>query len=199
MSDVGDPKFRLTSCIEALTPQEQQGIIIELADYAHFLISTHGYWISRSQLPRGYDAKSLALEAIARVLTGSRRDWDPEKEPTLTAYLKSVVKSIFSSEILPAAKRELPEVSSIDNSGLDQTDNSPAPAAGPDSSLIAAELKEMILAKLELEEDQLVLFCLFEDITEPVDIAAETGLNQKEIYRIKQKIKRRLCELKKEA
>ena len=57
------------------------------------------------------------------------------------------------------------------------------------------ELKERILKSFELDEDQLVLICLFENVTVPADIAEETGLDQREVYRIKQKIKRRLIGL----
>ena len=98
------------------------------------------------------------------VLDGRRRDWDPEKEPTPTDYLKSVVKSIFSSEVLAAAKRELAEIPSIDARGADRTATVSSSNPGPDAELEVEELKERILGAFEGDEDQLVLICLFEGV-----------------------------------
>lgn len=191
-----DAEQRIERSIDSLTDDEQRALIVELADYAGYLIRTHAYWMSRGVLPRGYDARTLALEAIRRVLDGRRRSWDPNKEPTLTAYLKSVVKSIFSKEILPAAKRELAEIPAIDDRGSDRTAKVASPNPGPEAEVRSDELKERILESFELEEDQLVLMCLFDDVTAPAAIAEETGLDRREIYRIKQKIKRRLVGLR---
>ena len=196
MSGGGDFDEHVECSIEAFTEDEQKAMIIQLTDYANFLIRTQAHWMSRGVLPRGYDAATLALEAIARVLDGRRRDWDPDKEPTITAYLKSVVKSIFSSEVLPAAKRELAEIPAIDSDGTDRTRNVPSPNPGPDAEMASSELEEQILESFELEEDQLVLMCMLDDVTAPAAIAEQTGLELREIYRIKQKIKRRLVGLR---
>lgn len=192
MSGDGDAAER---SICALTEDEQRTLIVELTSYASYLMRTKAFWISRSELPRGYEPGSLAVEAITRVLDGRRRDWDPEKEPNVTAYLKSVVQSIFSKELLPAAKRGLAEVASTDEGGNDRTFGVPSPDANPEEVATVDSLKESILGSFEIEEDQLVLMCLFENVTAPADIAAETGLEQGEVYRIKQKIKRRLVGL----
>ena len=45
---------------------------------------------------------------------------------------------------------------------------------------------------------QLVLICLFEGVVKPAEIAEETGLGVEDVYRIKQKIKRRLSHLREE-
>lgn len=195
MNGGSDAQRRIERSIESLTEDQQRDLIIELADYANYLIRTQAHWMSRGVLPRGYDAPTLALEAITRVLDGRRRDWDPDKESTLTAYLKSVVKSIFSTEILPAAQRELAEIPATDDRGTDRTANVPSPNAGPEAELATDELKENILESFELEEDQLVLMCLFDNVTAPAAITEQTGLAQREVYRIKQKIKRRLVGL----
>lgn len=195
MKGAGETEERIELTIDSLTEDQQRFLIMDVTGYASYLIRTQAQWMSRGVLPRGHDASSLALEAITRVLDGRRRDWDPEKEPTLAAYLKSVVKSIFSSEILPAAKRELAEIPTTDDNGWDRTANASSPNPGPDSDLELEELKERILKSFELDEDQLVLICLFENVTVPADIAEETGLDQREVYRIKQKIKRRLIGL----
>ena len=192
MKGGGDADPKPPVSITLLTRAEQEALIVKLTDYANYLIRTRATWTSRGILPRGHDAESLALEAIARVLDGRRRDWDPQMEPTLSAYLKSVVKSIFSSELLAAAERELAEIPSVDDRGTDRMTTVSSPNPGPDDELEVAELKERILKSFEKDEDELVLICLFEGITAPASIAAETGLEQREVYRIKQKIKRRL-------
>lgn len=193
-----DPGHRTESSIDTLGPNEQIFLIMKLTDYASYLIRTNAYWMSRGVLPRGYDAPSLALEAIARVLDGRRRDWEPDKEPTLIAYLKSVVKSIFSSEILPAAQRELAELPATDDSGTDRIANAPSQNPGPHAKMEVDELKELILADFDQADDQLVLMCIYEGVTEPAAISEATGLEPHDVYRIKQKIKRRLVGLRKD-
>lgn len=184
--------------IESLDDHELDRLVLELTDYADFLIRTKAQWIPGAVLPRGFDAPTLAIEAIERVLEGRRRRWDPEKEPTLLAYLKSVVKSIFSSELQPAAER-LPEVAGVDDEGRDLVSEAPSGKPGADELLVVEQLKEQMLARFEETEDQLVLICLFEGITRPSEIADETGLEAEEIYRIKRKIQRRLADFQEEA
>ena len=169
-------------------------MILELTDYANFLIRTKAWWIPRGVLPQGYDARGLAMEALSRVLDGRRRPWDRQKEPTLTWYLKSVVKSIFS-EMLKAADRERCELAAVDAEGRDLVAAAGSTNAGADLELERAQLQEKILGEFQDDEDQLVLMCLFEDLVKPADIAEETGLNVRDVYRIKQKIKRRLSHL----
>jgi len=192
MSHAGE---RITCSLDALCEDEQRALILELTSYANFLIRTYSGYMPRGLPPRGYDAPGLAHEAIVRVLGGRRRDWDPSKEASLLDYLKSVVKSIMSSEIIPAAQRGQKEIAAITKAGDDRMVQVPSPNPGPDSGVEIDELKERILDRFEVDEDQLVLICLFEGVTAPTAIAEQTGLEEREIYRIKQKIKRRLVGL----
>ena len=180
--------------ITSLSRRDQEQLILELTDYANFLIGTKTRWIPRGVLPQGYDAPSLAMEALSRVLDGRRRPWDPEKEPTLTAYLKSVVKSIFS-ETQKAAERESVELGAVDCEGRDLIAAGPSTDAGADLELERAQLEEEILSEFHDDEDQLVLLCLFDGLVKPAEIAEETELSVADVYRIKRKIKRRLSHL----
>ena len=182
------------NAITSLPRRDQEQLILELTEYANFLISTKTWWIPRGVLPQGYDAPGLAREALTRVLDGRRRPWDPLKEPTLAAYLKSVVKSIFS-ETMKAAERERVELAAVDPEGRDLVAAGPSTDAGADLELERAQLEEEILAEFNDDEDQLVLICLFEDLVKPAEIAEETGLSVADVYRIKRKIKRRLSHL----
>ena len=184
----------LANAITSLSRDDQEQLILELTEYASFLIGTKTWWIPRGVLPQGYDASGLAMEALTRVLDGRRRPWDPQKEPTLTAYLKSVVKSIFS-EALKAATRERVELAAVDAEGRDLVADAASREAGPDLTVERTELQERILGEFDDDEDQLVLICLFEDLVRPADIAEETGLSVADVYRIKRKIKRRLSNL----
>ena len=188
--DAGLPGNAITS----LPRRDQEKLILELTDYANFLIRTKTWWIPRGVLPQGYDAPSLAMEALSRVLDGRRRPWDPQKEPTLTAYLKSVIKSIFS-ETRKAAERERVELAAVDPEGRDLVAAAASPDAGADLELERTQLQEKILGEFHDDEDQLVLICLFEDLVKPAEIAEETGLSVADVYRIKRKIKRRMSHL----
>lgn len=181
--------------IASLPRNEQERLILELTEYADFLIRTRANWIARGVLPRGYDGPSLAMEALTRVLEGRRRPWDPQKEPTLLAYLRSVVKSIFS-ELLKAATRESVEVAPVDSEGRDLVAAAASTEVGADLELEQSQLQEAILGQFHEDDDQLVLMCLFEGVVKPAEIAAETGLSTKDVYRVKQKIKRRLSHLR---
>lgn len=108
-----------------------------------------------------------------------------------------MVKSIFSSELQRAAER-LEEVSAVDEEGNDRIAAAPSANPSPDAHVIVDQLKEQILTSFEQEEDQLVLLCLFDGVTAPVEIAEATGILKKDVNRIKQKIKRRLVDLKEE-
>ena len=44
--------------IASLRRSEQERLIIELTEYADFLIRNKTHWIARGTLPRGYDAAS---------------------------------------------------------------------------------------------------------------------------------------------
>ena len=132
--------------IASLPRNEQESLIVELTDYADFLIRTRAHWIARGVLPRGYDGASLAMEALSRVLEGRRRPWDPQKEPTLLAYLKSVVKSIFS-ELLEAATRESVEVAPVDSADRDLVAAAASTDAGAISNLSNPNSKEEVGAK----------------------------------------------------
>ena len=182
------------NAITSLPRRDQERLILELTDYANFLIRTKTRWIPRGVLPQGYDAPGLAMEALSRLLDGRRRPWNPQKEPTLTAYLKSVVKSIFS-EILKTAERENSELAAVDLEGRDLVAAGVSTDAGADLELERTQLQEKILGEFHDDGDQLVLICLFEELVKPAEIAKETGLGVADVYRIKQKIKRRLIHL----
>lgn len=184
---------RVVQRIEAMTPQEQEELIVRLTDYAAWLMRQKTYWMERSVLPKGYEAGSLATEAISRVLEGSRK-WDPDKDPDLLGYLRSVVKSILWDLQKAAEKESLVEPAPGETRDL--VDTLPSAKPGPDEDVALGELQERLLAELETDEDRLVLLSIFEGNEAAREIAEDLGVTVAEVYRIKRKIKRRLMGLK---
>ena len=188
---------RVIERIEALRPDEMDALILQLTDYADALIRWKTNWIPRGVLPEGYDASSVAMEAITRVLDGTRK-WDPDKDPDLLAYLKSVVKSILSpKELLKKASREKNILHSVDESGADVIEVAASAEPGPESDVDVEELKSALLGALGDDDERLVLMSMFEGSLKAADIAADLGIAVEEVYNIKRRINRRLRAWKK--
>lgn len=178
--------------IQAMGSKELDDLIVELTLFAAWQISVRTKWMPRGVLPMGFDAESLALEAIGRVLDG-RRCWNPAAEPDFLRYLKSVVPSILW-DLQKAAEKEKLEPGSDEIEG--SVEALPSGGPGPDEETELEDTKNRMLAAFDDANDQLVLLCLFEGITKPSEIADETNLSVKDVNRIKQKIQRRLICLK---
>ena len=174
--------------IQAMGFKQLDDLIVELTACAAWQIARRTKWMPRGVLPKGYDAESLALEAITRVLDG-RRCWDPAAEPDFLRYLKSVVPSILW-DLQKAAEKEKLEPGSDEVEG--SVEALPFSGPAPDEEMELEDTKNRMLAAFEDSNDQLVLLCLFEGITKPSEIAEETKLSVKDVNRIKQKIQRRL-------
>jgi len=186
------PDPRVLARIQAMTPAEQETLILRLTDYAASYLRWRTGWIRRGVLPEGHDAASIANEAIARVLQGSRR-WDPEAEPDLLRYLKSVVKSIVWDLMKGAEKEALEPPGEGDERAIEEF---PSGDAGADAEVIAAETADRMLAALQTDDERLVFLSVLEGNDKPADIARELGLGVREVYRIKRTISRRLFQLK---
>jgi RNA polymerase sigma factor (sigma-70 family) len=177
-----------------MTPAEIETLIVQLTAYAAADIRLRTRWITRGVLPEGHDAGSIANEAIARVLQGARR-WDPEAEPDLLRYLKSVVKSIVWDLMQGAGKEALEPPDEGDERAIEEV---PTGNPGPDVEVVAAETADRMFAALETDEERIVFLCIRGGNEKAAGIAQELGLDAREVYRIKQKIRRRLFHLKEE-
>lgn len=178
--------------IQAMGSKELDDLIVELTAFAAWQVARRTKWMPRGVLPRGFDAESLALEAIGRVLDG-RRCWNPAAEPDLLRYLKSVVPSILW-DLQKAAEKERLEPGSDAIEG--SVEALPSAGPGPDDERELEDIKNRMFASFDDLNDQLVLLCLFEGVTKPSEIAEETKLSVRDVNRIKQKIRRRLICLK---
>jgi DNA-directed RNA polymerase specialized sigma24 family protein len=71
-------------------------IYLELLDYAQYKTGRLTHVKGGGELPLGQTPQDLVQDAIDRLFTGRRR-WDPDQDPDLTDYLKSVIKSLLSA------------------------------------------------------------------------------------------------------
>ena len=183
---------RVVARIQAITPGELELLILRLTDYAASYLRFKTGWIRRGTLPEGHDAGSIASEAIARVLRGTRR-WDPDADPDLLGYLKSVVKSIVWDLMKAAEKEALEPPDDADERAIEEV---PSRNPGPDANLIASEVAERMLGALATDDERVVFLSICDGHEKAADIAAELGLDVREVYRIKRTIDRRLSGLK---
>ncbi len=185
---------RVVARIQAMSSAELDTIIVRLTAYATAYTRWKTRWIPRGVLPEGHDGGSIASEAIARVLQGDRR-WDPEAEPDLLGYLKTVVKSIVWDLMKAAEKEALEPLDKGDERAIEEV---PCGDPGPDAEVVAAETGDRMLAALETDEERIVFLCICGGNDKAADIGQELGLDTRQVYRIKQKIRRRLFHLKEE-
>ncbi len=177
---------RVVEKLEAMTPQQVQELIVRLTDFADWSIRTRARWMKRPFLPKGYDAGSLASEAITRALDPDGRRWNPENDPDLLMYLKSVVRSILW-DLQKAAEKE-----ALDDVDDDELERMKAKGSSADEELEAAELQEELLEYLKTDEERLVLLTILEGKNKAADIAASLGLDVEKVYKLKWQIKQHL-------
>lgn len=79
--------------LNLLDSYDWKNTIIQLAAYSVNLCR-----IKNIQLPKGLEPEDLTMDAIQKVYLGERK-WNPDTDPDLFKYLKSVVKSILDNEI----------------------------------------------------------------------------------------------------
>jgi hypothetical protein len=172
--------------LESMSPKEIRELILRLTDFAQFLIHEKTGWMKRPVLPKGYDAGSIASEALTRVLDEGHRQWNPDKYPDLLAYLKGVARSILW-DLQKAAEKE-----ALVDSEEDELSKVSTREAAVDEKLSADDLKTHLLDRLQNDDEKLVLLAIFDGHEKSADIAENLGLDTTEVYKLKWKIKQRL-------
>jgi RNA polymerase sigma factor (sigma-70 family) len=160
---------------------------------------------SRELRGLGYEVEpaDLVQEAITRVYEGRRR-WDKMKLPDFGVFLNGIIKSLISHVVERSKKFPseplLWEEGSDKNFAVSPDGHIVSAALIPqpaDEALIEAErLKPIMdaLALVESESDEmgLLILCIRDGMTKPSEIAAETGLDLKTVYKLKERLKERL-------
>ena len=173
-------------------------------------------WRSRSYkiLPGGKTPEDIAVEAIEKVWNG-KRDWDPERHPSLLLHLEWIVRSdmghLFESTQHQKTMR-FPEI----GNALEEPANPGEPSAfqggfdrpsgilDPERELMLQEQQELedsvkaeLSAVVEGDEDLgLLLLCFEEGLDKPEAIAEQMGWEVTKVYNLKKKLLRRAASIK---
>lgn len=133
--------------------------LLDKHDWPKFILALTAYTINvcrwkHYRLPSGIEAEDIAMQAIEKVYEG-RRKWDPEKDPDLLKYLKSVVRSLINNELGLAASGTL----SLDAVQADQ----PAIQYDPDDELYYKQVNQEIAAQMRGDPVCALIFKGFKD------------------------------------
>lgn len=133
-------------------------------------------------VPGSFSADDFVQESYIRVHIGER-NWDPEKDPDLCKYLESVIDSLISASI----KSKHNNLSEIDLNTFDPKDSDDI-----FDELVASELYENIVEKINDDIDLQMLFCCITDFgkTKPKEIADELQWEISKVNNLKKKLKR---------
>lgn len=185
MEDIGSEAFKRLS---KLTDDQWSNILLKLRLHAEHVVRRKKWKAPEGMLPKGFDAASLASEAVCRLLAGDRK-WNPEKVPDVLVLLKGTVDSIASKLVEAPEHEKGPRFA--------QADEDPAVAmvAGSErdqqKAMEDAELRDWIWSQAKDEEEQEVLLYL-EEGCKPAEIADQTGKPVERIYQVLRNLKRRL-------
>jgi len=184
-------------------------IILNLTYYAVFRFERYGW---KSNLPKGNSPADVALNAIGKVLNGTR-EWDPDKYPDLLTHLKWIVKSDvehLSSSLehkktgrMPVVIKEDGTEVELGETACEHTHSISAKVLTPEEELITKQKKgyeNNLLAELhdavKGDEDlELLLLCFEEGIDKPEKIAIEADWDINKVYNLKRKLLRKAAKV----
>lgn len=168
--------------VRRLDEHDWNGSIIRLAAYVTVLCRFAG----EQGIPGGLEPEDIVIEAIEKVYAGVRK-WDPQQDPDLHLYLKSVVKSILSNRFNLADNRTL--------AGILLEDTLTDPAADAESDLYARQLDQSISTAMRGDPELCLVYKALKDGLRPAQIAEEYALKintvrnaQKRLCRLVEKI-----------
>lgn len=176
---------------ERLKAQDWDNLSARLQRYAQGRVQRLG-WATGSgkdpNLPKGMSSGDLACEAIARVFEG-KRSWDPGKESDLFRFLCNVVDSLVYHLV---HSEEHGERKKPADGALLLAEPGPDGRASQEDGLL-----ELALEALDDDPALLKVFELcYDGMVKPADIACSMGLQVDQVYRLKEKMKRRLAGLR---
>ncbi len=174
-----------------LSSQNWKYIYPNLVSYAD-LITKKYYWkSSKTDLPKGYEPKDLAKDAIQSIYEG-RRKWDYITTPDLLKHLKSIVDSKVSHLLDTAEhRRRVYHLQHEDENGVEPLDNIKSSFDNPLEELIAKDIIEQIYkyaVEKNDEEVQLMLLAI-EAGCKGSEISEQTGLSLKDVNNALKRLK----------
>lgn len=147
------------SILDKLDAHNWEASVTKLNVYALRLCKYRGW-----DLPVSLDPEDIVIEAVKKVYAGERR-WNPEKDPDLFAYMKSVVKSMIGKLAEPRGRR----------TNLDALKNERSPA-DEDEALDYDILHAAISQETRGDPELAIVYKGLKDGLKPRDIAREYAI-----------------------
>lgn len=169
-------------------------IILELTDYSLWKFRRLRW---KMALPKGNEAKDVAMGAITSLLAGER-NWDPSREPDLLKFLKDVVDSKCSNLITSV---EYAEALPARKSGDDVSEPLAAvPDANQDTEqlTIEREAREKIWECVNGDDELEEILVYLEEEFNPLEIAKELGIPVSEVNNRLRRLRRHLSSVESE-
>jgi DNA-directed RNA polymerase specialized sigma24 family protein len=202
-----------STIFERLNAQDWDYLSVKLLRYALMKVRRLG-WATGSgenpNLPNGMSAEDLACQAITRVFEGTR-SWNPDKEPDLFKFLCDVVDSLVSHLVNSEEHKERKNQVNGDflhdypdhgdpgdgRGGRGRVSDFQVAEPGHDGGASPAE--RFFYLAIEALSDDPDLFKVFElcydGMDKAADIARSMGIPVDQVYRLKEKMRRRLAKL----
>jgi DNA-directed RNA polymerase specialized sigma24 family protein len=156
--------------------------IVHLAAYAISLMSWSG-----QPLPKGLEPEDLVMQAIEKVYA-EERNWNPDQDPDLFKYLKSVVKSLYSN----ATSSKDSELIRIDDlePGFEKCE-----VNNLEEELYCRQLDAKIVSDMLSEPDLLLVYKALKDGFSPSEIEKEYGLPIADVRNAQKRLHRRVLSI----
>ncbi len=173
-------------------------ISIELEEYAIYK-AKRLYWKSGYRdLPQGKTPEDVAYEAIEKTLSGER-NWNPDKNPDILSFLKSVVDSLIY-HLVQSTNHKVVDPLPINPDGGIREDKIPNVPPDQEKYLLAEE-RERKLAKTILELTtgdsglEAIMEAIMEGCIKAKNIAEASNMDVKHVYGLIRKLKLRVLKL----
>jgi DNA-directed RNA polymerase specialized sigma24 family protein len=157
---------------------------LELLDFARYKKRRLDYVKGGGELPLGRKPEDLVQDAIKRLFEGDRQ-WDPDKDPDLCDYLKSVISSIVSGLL------EKTDYEHKDDSRLEDHFDLPSDANPTHNDCLEA-LRDILEEESSDEEDLENVRLGIEDGMKPAEISDFFGIEVEKVYTLSRKLRRRM-------
>jgi hypothetical protein len=194
-----------------ISDDEWREISIDLQRYA-LSVSRSLRWRTKNsvELPGGETVNSIVSEAVEKLFSGDR-EWDPEKDPDIRAYLRGVIDSLLNhlaeshdNTLITVA----PELGSADYPAWESGSKKRDPIAdwmvpperSPEAALLQQEQAMIENRALELLMDECgndtalmaVLEAMMDGYDKPAEISKRKGIPVKDVYNTIKKLDRKL-------
>ncbi|MFB6272726.1 MAG: hypothetical protein ABEL51_07515 [Salinibacter sp.] len=156
---------------------------LELLDFARYKKRRLDYVKGGGELPLGRKPEDLVQDAIKRVFEGNRQ-WDPNEDPDLCDYLKSVISSIASGLL------EKTNYEHKDDSQLEDHFDLPSDANPTYNDCLEA-LRDILEEESSDEEDLENVRLGIEDGMKPAEISDFFSIEVEKVYTLSRKLRRR--------